>query len=394
MSQEILAIIPARGGSKGILKKNIKPLAGKPLVVHSIIAAKNAKSVSRVIVSTDDREIEAVSLANGAEVIRRPAEISTDVSSSETALMHALNTLEQREGYRPELIVFLQPTSPFRFAEDIDGTVSALLQSKADSAFSSCTEHFTGRWRKSKDGTLTPHNFTLSDRPRRQDYPVEYLENGSVYVFHPWVLKKEGCRLGGKIATFTMPPLRSMQVDSSDDFENLEFLMSNQKTYILPDIDPISLLVLDFDGVLTDNSVIVDQQGREAVICSREDSLGISKLKEAGFAILVISKETNPVVGERCKKLGIGCIQGCDDKLGALQEVSAAKGLTAVNIAYVGNDENDIECLNWVGFPVAVADATEKVTNLSCYQTTKPGGKGAVREVANLLLGKWTCDES
>jgi YrbI family 3-deoxy-D-manno-octulosonate 8-phosphate phosphatase len=388
MDHEVIAIIPARGGSKGIFRKNVRLLAGKPLVVHSIISAKNAQSVSRVVVSTDDREIETMSLSNGAEVVKRPREISTDDASSEAALIHVLDTLEQRDGYVPELVVFLQPTSPFRLAEDIDGTVDALLVGKADSAFSSCIEHFTGRWRESENGTMAPLNFKPCDRPRRQEYPMEYLENGSVYVFYPWVLKNFGSRLGGRIVTYIMPPLRSMQIDCSGDLEMLEFLIRNQKNCILPEIGPVSLLVLDFDGVLTDNCVLVDQQGHESVLCSREDSFGIAKLQESGFEVLVISKERNPVVGERCRKLGIECIHGCDNKLLALQKAALAKGILPVNIAYVGNDENDIECLNWVGFPVAVADAVPEVASLGCYHTSKPGGKGAVREVADLLLGK------
>lgn len=177
---EVVAIIPARGGSKGILRKNMIQLCGKPLIAWSIEAAKAAKSVHRIVVSTDDTEISAIAQEYGAEVVLRPAEISGDEAASETALLHVLNHLRETEGYKPDLVVFLQATSPCRKAGTIDDLVENLKKSQADSCFSTCTEHFTGRWRISDDGIPHPVNFELSNRPRRQDYPIEYLENGSI----------------------------------------------------------------------------------------------------------------------------------------------------------------------------------------------------------------------
>lgn len=149
----------------------------------------------------------------------------------------------------------------------------------------------------------------------------------------------------------------------------------------------IKLLALDFDGVMTDNRVLVDQDGREAVMCHRGDGLGIGLLKKAGIEVLVLSMETNPVVAARCRKLKIDCLQECEDKLSALQQRAAALGLTPRQVAFVGNDINDLECLRWVGLPIAVADAEPTVRKAAAYVTHRPGGFGAVREVAEKILG-------
>ncbi|MBP7828539.1 MAG: HAD hydrolase family protein [Kiritimatiellae bacterium] len=149
----------------------------------------------------------------------------------------------------------------------------------------------------------------------------------------------------------------------------------------------VKLLALDFDGVMTDNRVLVDQDGKESVLCHRGDGMGVGLLKKAGVEVVVISMEPNPVVSARCRKLKIDCIQNCDKKLKALQQLAAARGLKPRDVAFVGNDINDLECLGWVGLPVAVADAEPAVLKVAAYVTRRPGGFGAVREVADKILG-------
>lgn len=154
-----------------------------------------------------------------------------------------------------------------------------------------------------------------------------------------------------------------------------------------PNWRAIKLLALDFDGVMTDNRVLVDEDGKEAVLCHRGDGLGVGRLKKAGIEVVVISMEPNPVVSARCRKLKIDCLQNCNKKLKALQEIATARKLKPRDIAFVGNDINDLECLRWVGLPVAVADAEPEVLEAVAYVTKRPGGRGAVREVAEKLLG-------
>jgi YrbI family 3-deoxy-D-manno-octulosonate 8-phosphate phosphatase len=162
---------------------------------------------------------------------------------------------------------------------------------------------------------------------------------------------------------------------------------SNRESMNGTDLELIRLLVLDFDGVLTDNRVLVSQDGTEAVWCHRGDGWGIARLKERGtVAIIVISTEANRVVEARCRKLGIEFIQGCDDKLTALQLIAERMKLTPNQVAYVGNDVNDLDCLRWVGTPIVVADAMPEVHEVARLVTRRPGGYGAVREVTDWLI--------
>jgi len=148
----------------------------------------------------------------------------------------------------------------------------------------------------------------------------------------------------------------------------------------------IRLLVLDFDGVLTDNRVLVSEDGSESVYCSREDGWGIGKLTKAGVDAMILSTERNRVVGARARKLQIECVQDCPNKLKALQEIARQRGLSPKEIAYVGNDENDLECMRWVGLPIAVADANEAAKNIARWVVPRNGGQGAVRMVCDYLV--------
>ena len=383
---QITAIIPARGGSKGVPRKNIKELAGKPLIAYTIEAALGSKSVNRVIVSTDDEEIASVGRKYGAEVIWRPAEISGDTASSESALIHVLDYLKQTEDYEPDLVVFLQATSPLRQPDDIQNAIEILQREQADSLFSACrVEGFV--WRSSSE-TLSPVNYDPNARPRRQEISEEMLEeNGSIYIFKPWVLRTYNCRLGGKIVAYRMARLNSFQVDEPEDLVIIERLLALKPgDSHWPNLSQVKLLVLDFDGVMTDNRVLVEQDGREAVLCHRGDGWGIAQLKEVGVEVVVLSTEANPVVIARCQKLGIGCIQACANKLSTLQMIAKQRSLAPEQIAYVGNDVNDVDCMRWVGIPIAVADALPEVKTISRLVTTRLGGQGAVRQIADWIL--------
>lgn len=153
-----------------------------------------------------------------------------------------------------------------------------------------------------------------------------------------------------------------------------------------PDLQPIRLLALDFDGVFTDNRVFVHQDGTESVACNRSDGLGLEMARDAGLEIHVISKERNPVVRARCEKLGLPVAQQIDDKLPVLQGLAAERGLEATAVAFVGNDVNDAECMAWAGLGIAVADAHESALRAADFVTRQRGGHGAVREVCDLWL--------
>jgi CMP-N,N'-diacetyllegionaminic acid synthase len=232
-AREVLAIIPARGGSKGIPGKNIYPLAGKPLIAYTIEQALAASRVTRIVVSTDTEEIAAAARRFGAEVVRRPENLSGDEASSESALLHCLDHLRAGEGYEPDLVVFLQATSPLRTAADIEQAVATLEHAEADSLFSACPQHgFV--WRLGADNAA-PLNYDPRHRPRRQVAPEDVTENGSIYVFKPWVLAELACRLGGKIAVYRMAWLDSLQIDEPEDIPVVEFLLRQRHPKLVGD---------------------------------------------------------------------------------------------------------------------------------------------------------------
>ena len=215
MGKQIIAVIPARGGSKRVPRKNLLPLRGKPLIAHTIEHAKHSRLVSRIIVSTDDNEISDVAIQYGAEVIKRPPELSGDTASSEVALAHVVDWLAEKEKYEPDILVFLQCTSPIRNESDIDNAITVLLENNADSLFSACRFN-KYIWRVS-NGEVSPINYDYRHRWREQDFPHQVLENGSIFVFKTSILKELNNRLGGKIVVYEMDELRSIQIDSNED---------------------------------------------------------------------------------------------------------------------------------------------------------------------------------
>jgi len=382
---DCLAIIPARGGSKGIPRKNLRPLAGKPLIAYNIEQALRSRFISRLVVSTDDAEIAQIARQYGAEVVTRPAEISGDRASSESALLHVLAALEAEEGYRPDLLVFLQCTSPLTLAEDIDGTVQALLDEKADTALAVIPFHYF-LWRDQEDGA-EGINHDKRVRPLRQEREPQYLETGAVYVMKVDGFRQARHRFFGKTALHVMPADRRLEIDDPVDFQVAEVLMQEQKRESALNSLPerIAALVFDFDGVFTDNRVLVMQDGREAVLCERGDGWGIAQLKKTGLPILILSTERNPVVQARADKLGVPCLHGLDDKRRALEAWLDERGFKQQDIVYVGNDANDLPCLALAGFRVAPSDAHPSVLPLADLVLQHPGGKGAVREICDLI---------
>ena len=388
---ETLCVIPARGGSKGVPRKNVRLLGGIPLVAHAILAARSATSVSRVVVSTDDHEIGETATRFGAEVVWRPAEISGDTASSESALLHTLNHLAEFEGYRPEIMVFVQCTSPFTSPSDIDQTVRALLERDADTALTVVPFH-AFVWRRSEEGDAIGLNHDKRVRLRRQERPPEYLETGAVYVMRVDGFLEHGHRFFGKTALSVTDPSKLLEIDDETDFARAEALLATQaprnQAELLPE-RPAGL-ALDFDGVMTDNKVVVSQNGTEAVVCSRSDGMGIGMLRRTGLPIVVLSTEPNPVVAARCAKLEIPCLHHLHDKVGALRAWAAERSLDLRNVVFVGNDINDVECLSAVGCPVVPADAHPEAMRLARIVLNQRGGEGAVRAVAELLLTRLT----
>jgi N-acylneuraminate cytidylyltransferase len=387
----VVAVIPARGGSKRVPGKNLMALAGRPLVAHSVAHALASRHVREVYVSTDSAEIAAVARACGADVVVRPPELAGDEATSESALLHALDERNRRGLPDPDLVVFLQCTSPVRRRDDIDRAVETLLAGGADSLFSAC-ENNRLIWAV-KDGRPFSINYDFRGRQREQDMAVQYRENGSIYVFRPEVLRRENNRLGGRISVYEMDYWSSFQVDEPAHAELIEWVMRRPGYAPAPEWPArLRLVVFDFDGVMTDNGVQVDGLGGETVRCDRGDGWGVARLRDASVPMMVLSTEEHPVVAARCAKLKLPCVQGCGDKAAALAALLAEKGIDPSEVAYVGNDVNDLGCLRLVGMPVAVGDSHPEVLAASRLALTKPGGRGAVREFCDLLLAALSAD--
>lgn len=219
MKQKILAIIPARGGSKGIPRKNVRLIAGKPLIAHSIEAAKKAHMVSRVVVSTDDDEIARVGKEYGAEVIMRPKELAEDKTPMDPVLTHVVGVLED-EGYVPDVVLLLQPTSPLRMAMHVNGAIEKFLTSDNDSLIS-VFKITNNRHEIGPDDFLVP---TFKKSKNRTERPAALFENGAIYISKTHLIK-EGRIRGDKIGYYEMDQYSSIDIDVPLDFVVAEQLM-------------------------------------------------------------------------------------------------------------------------------------------------------------------------
>lgn len=218
-SRKILAVIPARGGSKGLPGKNIRDLAGKPLIAHTIEAAKKSRFVDRVVVTSDDEEILAVAKTWGAEILKRPSELAADQTPMPPVLVHALDTLGQ-EQYHPDLVLLLQPTCPARTEKHIDEAVAHFLANDFDSLISVLLL-YKHRYEIADGKYLTP---LLSERQNRQERQPVVLENGVIYLSRA-ELVQQGKIIGGKIGHYPMHLADSVNIDSLEDFLYAERLI-------------------------------------------------------------------------------------------------------------------------------------------------------------------------
>ncbi|MFA5920956.1 MAG: acylneuraminate cytidylyltransferase [Methylococcaceae bacterium] len=387
LQKNIICIIPARGGSKGIPGKNIMDFCGKPLLAWSILQARQAKAVNAVYVTSDDNAILRVAEEFGATPIRRPDELSTDTATSEATLLHAIDYIEKETATNIDVVLFLQATSPLRESADIDGAVQKMIDENADSLFSSARLEDFFIWQETEEG-LKSLNFDFARRLRRQDVKPQYVENGSIYLFKPHVLRTTNNRLGGCIATYEMDFWKTWEIDSREDKALCEWYFMNRLTKRFMNLSPsaIDLIVYDFDGVMTDNRVLTLPDGTEAVFANRADGWGIGQLRKAGFRQIILSTETNSVVSARAKKLQIEVLQGRDDKARDLSNYCQSQGIDLANVLYVGNDVNDLDVMRLVGYPVAPADAHPKVLAIARHVTKARGGEGVIKEISEILL--------
>ncbi|GAA2074666.1 N-acylneuraminate cytidylyltransferase [Streptomyces albiaxialis] len=414
VSPRVLAVIPARGGSKGVAAKNLAPVGGVPLVARAARECLAARHITDVVVSTDDPAIAAAANAAGAEVVERPAEIAGDLASSEAAVLHAMDVYEERHRQPLHTVLLVQCTSPFLLREDVGEVAAAVIEDGADSALTVAPFHgFV--WRETADGLdggagdgagdgvseedaaagARGVNHHRSVRPRRQDRPEDLLETGAAYAMDAMGFREAGHRFFGRTALVRTDPARVLEIDDPHDLARARALAPlldarppSGRAGALPTRDDIDAVVLDFDGTQTDDRVWVDTEGRESVAVHRGDGLGIAALRRAGLELLILSTEQNPVVAARARKLRIPVMHGIDRKDLALKQWCEEQGIAPERVLYAGNDVNDLPCFGLVGWPVAVGDAHDVVRAGAAAVTTRGGGDGAIREIAGWLLGE------
>ncbi len=231
----IIALIPARGGSKGVPRKNIKPLAGKPLIAYTIEEAKKSQYISRILVSTEDAEIKEIALKFGAEVIDRPDELAQDRTPALPVLQHAVRTL-QEQGENVKLLVLLQATALFKKAEEIDSCIKVMLDGDYTGliSLSPTPKHFVKNWQKEiKDGVVFNHHDGLpinddKKATRRQDLPTTYWKNGQIYIMKPETLLEEDGLFGSKCFGFVIDRNDLVNIDCPEDFAYAEYLQEQK----------------------------------------------------------------------------------------------------------------------------------------------------------------------
>jgi YrbI family 3-deoxy-D-manno-octulosonate 8-phosphate phosphatase len=385
---KVVAIIPVRSGSKGIPGKNIKSMAGRPLIYYSLRAALETESIDFVAVATDSEKIASVckSLFPHSEklmIYHRSEESATDTASTESVM------LEFAEKYSFNQLFLIQATSPLVTTNDLQSAYTK-FNSGNFGGLLSVVEQSRFFWTKDDNDHGSPVNYDPQNRPRRQDFRPGFVENGSFYITTKESLLQSKCRISHPYALYPMRVETYWEIDDMDDWRIIESIIRSEKLNSPTEhLSNIKLLVMDFDGVFTDNKVIVFQDGTEAVICDRGDGMGLSMVKKLGLPLLVLSKERNNVLESRCKKLGIECVYKVDDKLTFLKNRCEEMSISLGEVAYIGNDINDIPCLEAVGLGIAVADSHKKAIDAANYITKSKGGNGALREICDLFMKEY-----
>lgn len=390
--EKTVVFIPVRGGSKSIPLKNIKPIYGRPLLYWTLDAAVSAEHTDAVYVCTDSEAIRSAvgnyirenkSNPNIEKVvcIGRSAESAADTATTESAM------LEFAAQFEFSHIVLVQATSPLLSAEDLNRGLGTYFSGGYDSVLSVVRQkRFV--WRE-ENGETVPVNYDPLARPRRQEFDGYLVENGAFYITSRARLLQTKCRISGRIGYTEMPEETYTEIDEPSDWIIVEHLLK-RRCRSLPDERKkagIKLFATDCDGVLTDCGMFYSPEGDLLKKFSAKDGMGISFLRERGIRTAIITGEDTPIVSRRAEKLHIDDVfLGVRDKLTVLRNLAEKYGILPNQIAYIGDDVNDIPPMRYAGIAISVADAMEAAKNEADYITARRGGEGAVREAIDWLL--------
>lgn len=380
---DLVAYIPARAGSKGLPGKNIRTIAGKPLISWVIEAAHQCKEIQKIYVSTDGEDIHSVVENMGlekVEVISRSPETATDTASSESALLEFTRKFSFRS------VVFIQATSPLLQSDDLERGVKLHLSTNYGSVLSVVRQkRFI--WSEKEDGTAHPVNYDVHSRPRRQDFSGFLVENGAFYIASHDSILESSLRISQPVYALEMPEESYHELDDATDWKVIEQRLIESKVLQTLSNTKVQLFVTDVDGVLTDAGMYYSESGDELKKFNTRDGMGLALLKKAGLQVAIMTSESTKIVEKRAEKLGINLLfQGLSDKKAALEELTSNLGITMENVAYIGDDINDLEAMRLVGYSACPADAAPEIKSVATFICKAPGGGGCVREFAELIL--------
>lgn len=377
-----IAIIPLRAGSKGIPGKNKKKLLGKPLFSWTLGEAIFS-DLDKIYVFTDDKDIISMVKENyfwtdKVEIMIRSNESATDTASTEMGMKE----LAEKLNYNFDILCLLQATSPLTSREDINNCLNKLIKEKYDSAL---TVVNTMRFLWNENGKSI--NYDFQNRPRRQEFKGILIENGAVYATTKKQFLESGIRIGGNIAIVKMAEDTLTEIDEIEDWIIMEKLLENRLSKKKKGIKKIKLLVLDIDGVFTNAKVCVNNTGEFSKEFSLIDGMGIELLREEGMEIIIMTSEKSEIVTKRMEKLKIKEIYlGVKDKYSLLENIALNKKIKRNEIAYLGDDINDLANICSVKWGIVPQNAVLENKLKADFILNSYGGNGAIREIVNFLI--------
>lgn len=390
-----VAFIPVRGGSKSIPLKNIKEICGKPLVYWAIKAAAECEYIDFVYVATDCEKIKTVIddfleetiCFKKVKVIGRAEETASDTASTESAM------LEFASNYNFKNIVLIQATSPLLTYKDLDNGFRMYMQENVDSVLSVVRQK-RFHWCVDEFGYSHPTNYDVYNRPRRQEFEGYLVENGAFYITSKELLLKTKNRVSGNIKAVEMHEDTFIEIDEPSDWTIMELLMKKNgfiedvpKTKLqIPDI---KMFLTDCDGCLTDGGMYYSENGDELKKYNTRDGMGIGLLQAKGIITGIITGEDAKVNRRRAEKLKLDIlVNGCKNKAATIRRLCYERGIDLKNVAYVGDDINDLDAIKIVGFGCCPSDAVKDIRDSATYIAEAKGGEGVIREIVDLIINR------
>ena len=387
-----VAFIPVRGGSKSIPLKNIKPISGKPLVYWTVKAACGCKYIDKVFIATDSDKIKETvegfkegseaELFKKAEVIGRSAESASDTASTEFTMLEFADKVEF------DNIVLVQATSPLLVSSDLDRGFEAFGEENVDSVLSVVRQK-RFHWGNDENGFAHPTNYDVFHRPRRQEFDGYLVENGTFYISSKEDLLKSKNRVSGNIKAVEMNEDTFFEIDEPSDWVIIEALMKKNGITASKEIPEIKIFLTDCDGCLTDGGMYYSEHGDELKKFNTRDGMGFALLHKKRIVTGIVTSENVDLNRRRAQKLKLDVLEaGCRDKVAAVKVLCEKYNASLENVAYIGDDINDLDVIKIVGYGCCPADAMPQIREAAKYVTKAKGGEGVIREVVERIIGE------